>query len=279
MSGVTVAQIRRSISDASTPASARASSRCRQCDVGQRLVGRGDPALADARALLNPLVGGVDVCGQVVVRHDLLRHVRAEARDADAAAGSAADHRSTANVSVPRVASASPTYAVALPRPTGPRMALDLARKRQHLAGLDDALEAAVVDPREERDLPTILLFDEHRDGTRLGHGLDDEHAGHDRPRGECPGTTSRRLAPGAWRRPCDRAWLDHLVEQEERVTVRKNPLDFVLADGTAGITRRRRLRAEIACRRGLGRHHTSPSQQAFPTHRRSPETRTRAHP
>ena len=76
-----------------------------QRDVGHRLLGLGDPALADARARDDPFVGGVDELTQIVVRHDPLGHVAAEAGDRDPAA-CLADHSSpTANVSVPRTAS------------------------------------------------------------------------------------------------------------------------------------------------------------------------------
>ena len=46
-----------------------------------RLVGRGDPSLADARARDDPLVVGVDHALEVVVRQDLRRHVAAPPGD------------------------------------------------------------------------------------------------------------------------------------------------------------------------------------------------------
>ena len=94
-------------------------------------------------------------------------------------------YRSTAKVSVPRAASASPTCAVAFPRPIGPRTVSISHVEREDVARLDDALEAAVVDPGEERDLAAVLLLDEHRDRARLRHRLDDQHAGHHRPLGK----------------------------------------------------------------------------------------------
>ena len=60
---------------------------------------------------------------RVVVRHHPRGHVDAEPRDPDRGALGRPDHpRSTAKVSVPRAAKASPTCAVALPRPIGPRI-------------------------------------------------------------------------------------------------------------------------------------------------------------
>ena len=51
MSGVTVAQIKRSTTPDPRPRSSSAATGRRQRDVGQRLVLRGDPPLADAGAL------------------------------------------------------------------------------------------------------------------------------------------------------------------------------------------------------------------------------------
>ena len=79
---------------------------CRQRQVGEGLLRRSDPALADAGALHDPLVGGVHHRRELVVGHDALGNVRAEARDRDADAVRRADHsRSTAKVRVPRAAS------------------------------------------------------------------------------------------------------------------------------------------------------------------------------
>ena len=82
-SGEMVAVITRSIS-----------SGC-QAGVGQSLPGRedaqiggadtrlGDPPLADARPLPDPLVGGVEAGGEIVVGDDLLGDVGAKAGDGD----------------------------------------------------------------------------------------------------------------------------------------------------------------------------------------------------
>ena len=109
MSGVTVALISRSMSLPSTPASRERVPGSRKRDVRECLVVRGDASLADSRALDDPLVRGVDVLPQVVVGQHALGHVHAEAGDADPRAVRRADHRSTANVRVPRAASWSPT--------------------------------------------------------------------------------------------------------------------------------------------------------------------------
>ena len=73
----------------------------------------------------DPLVGGVDELGHVVVRDHALGDVHAETRDRDRARRSPSPITASAvaNVRVPRTASSSPTRATALPRPTGPRTA------------------------------------------------------------------------------------------------------------------------------------------------------------
>jgi hypothetical protein len=67
-----------------------------QRDVGERLVLRDHPALADARPLEDPLVRGVDVLREIVVRHDAVGDAHAEPGDPDADAVCRSDHRSTA---------------------------------------------------------------------------------------------------------------------------------------------------------------------------------------
>jgi biotin-[acetyl-CoA-carboxylase] ligase BirA-like protein len=105
--------------------------------------------------------------------------------------------------------------------------ALELARQLDLVAGLDDSLEAHVVDPREQRKTPTVLLLGEHGHRTGLGHCLHDQHAGHDRPSRkvpcEVPLIRTHALA-------CDDVGagleLDDLVEEQERISVRQNRLD-----------------------------------------------------
>jgi hypothetical protein len=63
-----------------------------QSDVGERFLFRCDSSLADPSALPDPLVGSVHDLRELGVRHDLLGHVHAEARDADADALSSSEH-------------------------------------------------------------------------------------------------------------------------------------------------------------------------------------------
>src|SRR5207247_7937944 len=58
----------------------------------------------------------------------------------------------------------------------------ELALERQNIARLDDALEPAVVDAAEERDLAAIRVVGEHGDRSGLRNRLDHQHAGHHRP-------------------------------------------------------------------------------------------------
>ena len=187
MSGVTVAQIRKSISGRVDPCIGERRPRGRQRDVGERLVVGGDPPLADPGALDDPLVGRVDELRRssfVITRSG---HVDAETRDPDPHAVRDRSrawniHRSTAKVSVPRAASSSPTCAVAFPRPIGPRTwsisqvsvsvspGSTMRLKRQSSMPAKNAISAAV------------LLLDEHGDGAGLRHRLDDQDAGHHGP-------------------------------------------------------------------------------------------------
>ena len=52
----------------------------RESDVAERLVLRREPPLADSGPLEDPLVRGVDVAGQIVVRHHRRRHVASRGR-------------------------------------------------------------------------------------------------------------------------------------------------------------------------------------------------------
>src|SRR4030095_4111681 len=58
---------------------------------------------------------------------------------------------------------------------------LELARKLELVARLDDALEPDSVDPCKERQLAAILLLGEDGYGAGLSHRLDDENTRHDR--------------------------------------------------------------------------------------------------
>ena len=57
----------------------------------------------------------------------------------------------------------------------------------QPVTGLDDALEAALLDAGEEADAVAEALLLRDVDGHRLGQRLDLEHAGHDRQPGKWP--------------------------------------------------------------------------------------------
>src|SRR5262249_2647264 len=93
---------------------------------------------------------------------------------------------------------------------------------------LDDPFETAVVDSREERDSPAVLLFAQHRDGAGLRQRFDDEHTGHDRAAGEVAREIPLVLAHALARDSADaRRELEHLVDQEEGLTVREDLLDL----------------------------------------------------
>src|SRR5262249_48827763 len=105
---------------------------------------------------------------------------------------------------------------------------VDLTGEDEHVAWLDHALEAAVVDPGEEGDLAAVLLLDEHGNGSGLRHRLDDQNAGHHRPAGEVtrePRILGSDLASGD-DAPA-RLELEHLVDQEKRLAVREDLLDL----------------------------------------------------
>ena len=72
LSGVEVASTIRSMSAARSPALVQRLARRRRREVGGDLALRRDVALADAGALDDPLVGGVDHRGEVGVGQDLL---------------------------------------------------------------------------------------------------------------------------------------------------------------------------------------------------------------
>src|SRR5581483_6855014 len=99
-----------------------------------------------------------------------------------------------------------------------PAHANELALEREHIAGLDDAFEAATVDTREEGDLPAVRLVG--------------EHARHHRPFGEVP-----REPPvvGANLTPADdalpRLELDDVVHEQERRPMRDELHDHVAAE------------------------------------------------
>ena len=145
---------------------------------------------------------------------------------------------STAKVSVPRTASSPSTVAVHLAAADRAAHRLDVALERQRLAGPHDALEAHVVDAREERELAAVLGLREHGDRAALRERLDHLHAGHDRVAGEVAGAVL--VGHGLARDDAlARHELEHLVEQEQRVAVRQDRLDL------RPVHRRRRSRRE----------------------------------
>ena len=252
-----------------------------QRDVAERLVLGRDPPLPDPGSLANPLVGRVDVAGQVVVRHHGRGNVRPEPRDPDPRPGRRADHRSTANVSVPRAASLPSTVAVALPRPTGPRIA-SISHVRVSVSpGETTRLNRQSSIPAKNAILPRFCLLDEHCDRAGLGHRLDDEHARASRAvRESDPGTTSRPHARASWRRPSGPARA-----RSPRRAGGTGP-------GAGGCARSRPCRRDVAgitpaipppAARAWPHDHDGRStwryRPACPTRARSPRTNTRARP
>ena len=79
--------------------------------------------------------------------------------------------------------------------------------------------------PANSASLPAVLGLGEHRDRAALSERLDHLHAGHDRVAGKVPGAVLFRD-----RLACDDAFpgdeLEHLVDQQHRVTVRQHGLD-----------------------------------------------------
>lgn len=109
-----------------------------------------------------------------------------------------------------------------------PADALQLTDQVEHVTGLDEALEAHIVDARKEREPATVLIFREDGDGARLRHRLDDQDARHDRPAGkvalEVPLVGANALARDDARA---RLELEHLVDEEKRITMRQDRLDL----------------------------------------------------
>ena len=199
----------------------------------------GDPPLADPGALDDPLVGRVDELRQLVVRDAPAPARAAEARDPDPGAVGGADHRSTAKVRVPRAASSSPTCAVALPRPIGPRTASISHVSVSSSPGSTIALEAAVVDAGEEarscRGSPPRRAPPRRRPAPsprRSAPRASPAGRGSDR------GTTSPRRGPRGARRPGDRAPARPPRREQERVAVREDLLDLLPAERGRGWSR-----------------------------------------
>src|SRR5436309_5152340 len=81
--------------------------------------------------------------------------------------------------------------------PDRPPHPLQLTAQLEHVTGLDHALEPAVVDAGEQRQLAAVLLLAQHCDGTGLRERLDDQHARHHGPRGKVAGEIPLVLTHG----------------------------------------------------------------------------------
>jgi len=108
---------------------------------------------------------------------------------------------------------------------------LDVANEVEHIPGSNDPLEPHVVDPREQCELAVVLGLRKHRYRTALCERLDHLHAGHDRIAGEMPRAVfvRDRLAGD---HALARDELEHLVDEEKGIAVRKDLLDLMLAEG-----------------------------------------------
>jgi biotin-[acetyl-CoA-carboxylase] ligase BirA-like protein len=109
---------------------------------------------------------------------------------------------------------------------------LDLAREDQFVAGFDDSLEAHIVDPCEERQLPAILRLGKNRDRPRLSKRLDHDHTGHDRPVREVPRKepfVAANLLSG--NDPHSRLELQNLVQKQEGLSVGNDLFDLCAAE------------------------------------------------
>src|SRR6476646_850684 len=108
----------------------------------------------------------------------------------------------------------------------------ELALEVEDVARLDDSLEAAVVDPREERDLAPVRLVGKDRDRAALRDRLDREDAGHHRTVGEVAREPQAVLGdeePPA--HAATRIQLDDLVHEQEGGAVRNDRLDRLPAE------------------------------------------------
>src|SRR5262245_16748373 len=238
MSGVTVATISRSISSADTPACSRAaraagremsdsassSSAKRRSLIPVRVtIHSSEVSTSFARSSFVTTLSGTCVPSPVIetglpfatpimaVPVSLGRRRKGE-RSAD---GQLVAHRR------PGLAAAD--------RPTH---RLEFADERELVTGLDDALEAHVVDSCEERELAAVLLEGESGDRTGLRQGLDHDHARHDRPAREVPGEeplVAAHLLAGD--DPGSRLELQHFVDEQERVAVRDDLFDHLAAE------------------------------------------------
>ena len=281
MSGVTVAQITRSISDGSAPASASASRDGRQRDVAERLVLRREPPLADPvrsrihssevstsgpdRRSSSPSSGTLAPSPVIPIRGPVAEPIIAPPRRSACRARRA-----------PRRPSPSPCRG---------RQARAWRRSRTSASasrpGETMRLKRQSSIPAKKAILPRFSSSTSTATAPACAIASTISTPGITGRSGKCPGNhqssarTSRvatTLRPG-----CE---LDHLVEQQERVAVRQDRLDLLLAERSRAGSRRD-VRLEGLAHRGPcpGGRSTSPSRRASRPRPRSPRTRTRAHP
>src|SRR3989442_1048257 len=119
-----------------------------------------------------------------------------------------------------------------LPAANRPAHPFELTAQLEHVARLDEALESAVVDAREEGQPAAVLVLAQHRDGAGLCKGFDDQYARHHRPVGEVALEVPLVLAHGLPRNgSVTRSKLEYLVDQEEGLAVREDLLDRLAAE------------------------------------------------
>ena len=132
-----------------------------------------------------------------------------------------------------------------------------MTSRRSTVAGLDDALEAALLDAGEEPDAIAEAGLLGDVDGHRLGERLDLEHAGHDRQAGEVAleeplGRGHALLAHDALRLG---VVLDDAIDEQERPAMRDERLDLPGRVDDAGRGERVAGRVRRTERRSWGPH------------------------
>ena len=224
------------------------------CQVGGRLIGPADAPLADAGARRDPLVGGVDGAGELIVREDALGDRHPEGRDLRSVDEPPleADHRSSPAPGLSRawprrrllgvgqgeheltatggLATDGGVHLAAAHRAAGHG---DLDPKVERIARRDDALEPHLVDTGEQDELAPVGRVRQRGHDARLSERLDDQHAGHDGITGkvarEPPVVVADEPAGVA---ALARDELDDLVEQQERRTMGDELLDLLPVRG-----------------------------------------------
>ena len=174
-----------------------------------------------SRALDDPLVGRVDQRRQLGVGEHALGHSAAEAGDPDPRRPS--PRSLSTEVSVPRAASSSPTCAVALPRPMGPRTASISQVSVSVSPGSTTRLKRQSSMPAKNAILPRFSSF--QRTATAPPAPSPRRSARpHHRPARKGRRTTGPRRAPRAGDDAAAGLELEHLVEQQEGLAVEGLP-------------------------------------------------------